>query len=223
MLKTRIWMSCLGVVIGGISVGMFRTAALGVDPFQSFMSGLNSLVPISFGTLYVIANVVLLLFSLIFDRHKIGLATLINLTLLGYVAEYSQKFFVYILPEMTLIPSLLLLSVAIVVMCFGSAMYFNADLGVSTYDAVSLIISEKQNKVSFKVCRIVSDLLCVSLGVLLCRLSGMSWSGVTASVSIGTIVTAFFMGPLISFFSSRLPLKKDDPHTASCIEKTHLL
>ena len=196
-------------MIGGISVGMFRTAALGVDPFQSFMSGLNSVIPISFGTLYVIANAVLLLFALIFDRHKIGLATLINLTLLGYAAEYSQMLFEFLLPEMTLIPRLLLLAVAIVVMCFGSAMYFNADLGVSTYDAVSLIISDKQDRVSFKICRIISDLICVSLGVLLCKMSGMSWREVTASVSIGTIVTAFFMGPLISFFSSRLPLKKE--------------
>lgn len=70
-MKTRILMSSLGVMIGGISVGMFRTAALGIDPFQSLMSGLNSLIPISFGTLYVIANMALLLFSLIIDRHKI--------------------------------------------------------------------------------------------------------------------------------------------------------
>ena len=209
MLKTRILMSSLGVIICGISVGMFRTASLGVDPFQSLMSGLNSVIPISFGTLYVIANAVLLLFSLILDRHKIGLATLINLTLLGYAAEYSQKLFVFLLPDITFIPALLLLAAAIVVMCFASALYFNADLGVSTYDAVSLIISEKQSKVSFKICRIISDLFCVSLGVLLCRLSGMSWGGIGGVVGIGTIITAFFMGPLISFFSGLLPLKKD--------------
>ena len=200
-------MSSLGVVICGVSVGMFRTAALGVDPFQSLMSGLNSLVPISFGTLYVIANAVLLLFALIFDRRKIGLATVINLTFLGYAAEYTQKFLTSLLPELTLIPSLLLLAAAVVVMCFASALYFNADLGVSTYDAVSLVISEKQNKVSFKVCRILSDLICVSLGVLLCLLSHMSWSEIGGVVGIGTIITAFFMGPMISFFSGLLPLK----------------
>lgn len=207
--KIRVGMSCLGVIICGISVGMFRTAALGVDPFQSFMSGLSSLIPISFGTLYVIANVVLLLFALIFDWHKIGLATLINLTLLGYVAEYSEKFFVYILPEMTLVISLVLLALAIVVMCFGSALYFNADLGVSTYDAVSLIISEKQQRISFKVCRIISDVICVLLGILLCFLAGLSWKEIGTYVGIGTIITAFFMGPLISFFSGLLPFKKE--------------
>lgn len=208
MLKTRVLMSGLGVVICGISVGMFRTAALGVDPFQSFMSGLNGVVPIGFGTLYVIANIVLLLFAVVFDRRKIGLATVINLTFLGYAAEYSQKFLTSLLGGLTLVPSLLLLAVAVVIMCFGSAMYFNADLGVSTYDAVSLVISEKQDKVSFKVCRIVSDLICVSLGVLLCLLAGMSWGEIGGVVGAGTIITAFFMGPLISFFSGLLPLKR---------------
>lgn len=209
MMKTRIWMSCLGVIITGVSVGMFRTAALGVDPFQSLMNGLNTLIPISFGTLYVIANAVLLLFSLIFDRRKIGLATLINLTLLGYVAEYSQKLFTWLLPGLTLLPSLLLLTAALVVSCFGAAMYFNADLGVSTYDAVSQILSEKQKKVSFRVCRILSDLVCVALGAVLCRLAHMTWVEVTGVVGIGTVLTAFFMGPLISFFSKRLPLGKE--------------
>ena len=208
MLKTRVLMSGLGVVICGISVGMFRTAALGVDPFQSFMSGLNGVVPIGFGTRYVIANIVLLLFAVVFDRRKIGLATVINLTFLGYAAEYSQKFLTSLLGGLTLVPSLLLLAVAVVIMCFGSAMYFNADLGVSTYDAVSLVISEKQDKVSFKVCRIVSDLICVSLGVLLCLLAGMSWGEIGGVVGAGTIITAFFMGPLISFFSGLLPLKR---------------
>ena len=52
----RVGMSLFGVVLCAISVGIFKIAALGVDPFQSFMAGLDSLVPISFGTLYVIAN-----------------------------------------------------------------------------------------------------------------------------------------------------------------------
>ncbi len=214
MLKTRIWMSCLGVVICGVSVGMFRTAALGVDPFQSLMSGLNSVIPLSFGTLYVAANAVLLLFSLVFDRHKIGLATLINLTLLGYAAEYSQLLFEALLPGLTFPANLLLLAVALVVMCFGSALYFNADLGVSTYDAVSLILSEKQTRVSFRVCRVASDLVCVLLGALLCRVSGMSLMEITGVVGIGTMLTAFCMGPLISFFSDRLPLRREKPRTS---------
>ena len=47
----RILMSLFGVVICAISVGFFKHAALGVDPFQSLMAGLDALIPIDFGTL----------------------------------------------------------------------------------------------------------------------------------------------------------------------------
>ena len=86
-------------------------------------------------------------------------------------------------------------------MCLASALYFTADLGVSTYDAVSLIWSEKQSRVPFRVCRIVCDLVCVLAGTLLCRAGGVKISGV---VGVGTVITAFFMGPLIDFFNRRV-------------------
>ena len=39
-LVKRILMSFFGVIICAISVGIFKIAALGVDPFQSLMAGL---------------------------------------------------------------------------------------------------------------------------------------------------------------------------------------
>ena len=200
-MKKRIGMSVLGVLICGISVGMFKRADLGVDPFQSFMSGLNAVIPISFGVLYVITNVVLLSFAFIFDKRKIGLATLINLFLLGFVAEYTEKLLEKIFPSMSLAGRVILLLAAVVIMCLASAFYFTADLGVSTYDAVSLIISEKQQKVPFKFCRIISDLTAVVLGTILCLIAGFTFKQITGEVGVGTIITAFFMGPLIEFFN----------------------
>ena len=159
MKQKRILMSALGVIICGISVGMFKHAALGVDPFQSLMSGLDAVIPIRFGTLYVIVNLILLSFALLFDRHKIGLATLINLFLLGYIAEFSQSCCRAVFPEMEMPGRLVLLVIAIVIMCLASSFYFTADLGVSTYDAVSLIWSEKQNRIRFKYCRIIKFII----------------------------------------------------------------
>ena len=200
----RILMSLFGVVICGISVGMFKHAALGVDPFQSLMSGLDAVIPIRFGTLYVIVNAILLLFALIFDRHKIGLATFINLFLLGYIVEFSQKTCQKVLPQPTLELRLLTLLIAIVIICLASALYFTADLGVSTYDAVALVWSQRQGRIPFAACRIICDCICVAAGTLLLLSSGSGISGILAAVGIGTIITAFFMGPLITFFNERV-------------------
>ncbi len=200
-ISKRILMSALGVIICGISVGMFKHASLGVDPFQSLMSGLDAVIPIRFGTLYVIANLLLLLFALLADRRKIGLATLINLFLLGYIAEFSRSCMERFFPEPALFLRALILAVAIVIMCLASAFYFTADLGVSTYDAVALIWSEKQRRIPFSVCRIITDLFCVCVGIVLCRAAGFSLLQITGEVGIGTIITAFFMGPLIELFN----------------------
>jgi uncharacterized membrane protein YczE len=189
------------VVLCAISVGIFKIAALGVDPFQSFMAGLDALVPISFGTLYVIANAVLLIFALVFDRHYIGLATFINLFMLGYITQFTYEFLQTVIINPSLIVRLLCLAIAVVLICLASAFYMTADLGVSTYDAVALIISNTWKKGKFQYVRICTDLVCVALGAALFLASGKSVSQIPTITGIGTIITAFFMGPLIEFFN----------------------
>ena len=197
----RIGMSLFGVIICAISVGIFKIAALGVDPFQSFMAGLDALVPIKFGTLYVIANAVLLLFALIFDRHYIGIATFINLFLLGYITQFTYEFLQTVIVNPSMVIRVLCLVIGVVIICFGSAFYMTADLGVSTYDAVALIIVHTWKKGKFQYVRIITDLVCVALGITLFLLAGGAVLQIPTIVGIGTIITAFFMGPLIEFFN----------------------
>ncbi len=203
-MKKRIIMCVTGVMICGISVGFFKRAALGVDPFQSFMSGLDALIPIEFGTLYVIANVVLLLFSLFADRHYIGLATMINLFLLGYVAQYTLELLQFLFPELSLIGKVLFFTIGILLSCFSASLYFVADLGVSTYDAIALIITETWKIGKFKYVRMITDFSCVAIGIILYFIATKSFAGLPAIVGVGTIITAFFMGPLIDVFSEKI-------------------
>jgi uncharacterized membrane protein YczE len=193
-------MSLAGVTICAVSVGVFKIAAFGVDPFQSLMSGLDNMIPIPFGTLYVLVNLVLLSFSLIFDRTRIGIATFINLFLLGYITQFSYAMLQTWLPNPSLGVRIACLLVGIVVICFGSSLYMTADLGVSTYDAVAIVLSGKWKLGQFKYIRICCDLVCVTLGVGIFLMSGGSLAQVPTIAGVGTIITAFFMGPLIQFF-----------------------
>ncbi len=199
-------MSLFGVIICAISVGIFKIAALGVDPFQSLMSGLDKLIPISFGTLYVIVNVILLSFSLIADRHYIGIATFINLFLLGYITQWTYEFLQTVIVNPSMVVRLLCLLVAIVIICFGSALYMTADLGVSTYDAVALILVNKWHIGQFKYIRIVTDVICVISGAALFLLGGGKIAEIPTIIGIGTIITAFFMGPLIEVFNQKVAI-----------------
>ena len=201
MNKKRILMSAMGVVISAICVGAFKLAAMGVDPFQSLMSGLDALVPIPFGTLYVIVNAVLLLFALAFDRHYIGIATFINLFLLGYVVEFSYATLQAIFPDPGMVTRMISFVFGFVFLCLGSSLYITADLGVSTYDAIALIMSGKWKRGKFKYIRICTDLVCIVIGIALYMMSGGAVSGIVTFVGAGTVLTAFFMGPLIDVFN----------------------
>lgn len=204
MKTRRILMSLCGVIICAVSVGIFKIAALGVDPFQSLMSGLDKLIPISFGTLYVIVNLLLLTFSLVVDRHNIGIATFINLFLLGYITEFTYEFLQTVIVNPSMPVRLLCLLVGIVIICFGSALYMTADLGVSTYDAVAIVLSGKWKLAKFQYCRIGTDLVCVVTGVVLFLFAGGTFGQIPTIAGIGTIITAFFMGPLIELFNVKI-------------------
>ena len=147
---------------------------------------------IGYGIVYMVINMILLVFDFFLDKKKIGIATFINLFLLGYVVDFSHNLWKNLIPNPTLAIKAFFLLVAIVIMCFASALYFTSDLGVSTYDAIALALSE-QRKWDFKFVRITCDLICTGLGFAMGVLPG-----------IGTIITAFFMGPLIEFFNVKV-------------------
>lgn len=202
--RKRVFMSLFGVLISGVCVGFMKVAAFGVDPFQVLVAGLDWTIPIQFGTLYVLINVVLLLFSLVADRHNIGLATFINLFLLGYVVDFTREALNALFPAPGMVLRVGFMLFGIVALCIGSALYMTANLGVSTYDAVAIVMSKKWKWGQFKYVRICTDLACVLAGGLLIYLGSGSIGEITASIGVGTIVTAFFMGPLIEFFNEKI-------------------
>lgn len=199
-------MSVLGVFIGAVSVGFFKLAAFGVDPFQSFMSGMDQLIPIDFGTLYVIVNACMLLFALVFDRHYIGVATFINLFLLGYVVQFTYDTLLMLLPNASMTVRIVSFVFGFVALCFGSSVYMTADLGVSTYDAIALILANTWKVGKFKYIRICTDVVCVILGITMFLIGGGAVTMIPTFVGVGTILTAFFMGPLIDYFNRKFSI-----------------
>lgn len=192
----RCLMTICGVLICGFSAGIFDFADFGMDPFQVFAHGIWMHTPIAFGTFYTLISLAMLVIIFFADRTKIGLGTMINLFLLGYVVQFSSWLWKSVVfPQAGLPLRAVMLVFAIVLMCLSSSLYFTADMGVSIYDAVALILHEKRHW-PFRITRIGTDLLCVAIGFSL-----------GAVVGVGTLVTAFFMGPLISYFNVHVAQK----------------
>lgn len=198
--RPRLTMTLTGVLLCSIAVGFFKCSLFGVDPFQCFAMGswgkFGSML--SYGTYYTLISLVMLVVDWFLDRHYIGIATFINLFLTGYIVDFSQHTISQLCPEPGLVLRVVFLTVGVVLMCFASSLYMTADLGVSVYDAIPIVISNRKGW-PFKFVRISSDLVCVAIGTA-CVLAGAVGAPLPG---LGTIITAFFMGPLVDFFNRR--------------------
>lgn len=185
--RRRLVMAVLGTVICAFAVSMNRMADFGVDPFQSLCSGLYNVIPMEQGLLYIIFNAVLLAIVFVLNKHYIGLGTLINLFLFGYVVDFGERALRAAFGTPDLFGRVLFLAGGILIGCVSVAMYITADLGVATYDAIVLHLADK--KVGpYRVIRTVSDVICVAGGWLM-----------GATVGLGTLFMATLWGVMIAW------------------------
>lgn len=192
--QKRVGMTTIGVILCSIAVGFFKCSSFGVDPFQSFAQGVwghffQSMA--SYGVFYMILSGIMLILDLFIARSYMGVATLVNMFLTGYIVDFACWVINTLCPQPGLAVRIIFLAVGVLVMCFASSLYMTSNLGVSVYDAIPIVIS-KNRKWPFRFVRIGCDLICVVIGALSGLLPG-----------IGTLITAFFMGPLIEFFNHR--------------------
>ena len=191
--KTRLLLTLVGVPLTGVAVAFFNVSGFGVDPFTLMVQGIDNLLPVSYGLTYVIISAVELMVILFLDRSLIGIGTLINMFLLGYINQYTSSLLRFLFNEELLYVRIIFLIVGIVLQGFCLAMYFTGDLGVSTHDAMSLIPPKKIPKIKFSYCRIISDAFCTVVGII-CG----------GTFGIGTIIAAFAIGPLVSLIRRNL-------------------
>ena len=191
--QKRIGMSLAGVLITGFCVGTFQKAALGTDPFTCFVTGIANLFHSTYSTFYLLLTGALLAVVFLVDRHYIGLATIFNLLGTGFAADLMRGFLDGWFPNPSLWTRGIMMAVGLLGACCSASLYFTADLGVSAYDAQSLIAAQKLKRVPFKLCRIATDCLCVLVGLLF-----------HANVGIGTVITALCMGPMVQWFHTHL-------------------
>lgn len=192
--QKRVAMTTLGVIFCAIAVGFFKCSQFGVDPFQCFAQGIWGRFfanTASYGTYYIVLSALMLVIDLFIARSYMGVATLVNMFLTGYIVDFTCWVINALCPNANLPVRIVFLIIAVLVMCFASSLYMTSNLGVSVYDAIPIVISGK-SKIPFRFVRISCDLICVIVGTLTGLLPGA-----------GTLITAFFMGPLIEFFNHR--------------------
>lgn len=172
--------------------------ALGADPYTVLNTGISSFIGMQFGTLQLAVNVCFFVLLLIFEKQYIGFGTIVNMVSVGYTADFLMWFLArgQICFD-TRFARMIIMAMAVVVMCIGISLYVSADMGMAPYDALAYIIEGlTKGKLQFRIARIICDITSVTVGFILALRDGIQWQ----IVGIGTVILAFFTGPLIQFF-----------------------
>ena len=190
--QKRIIGMLFGNLLLGIAIGVLRIAELGTDPFATMNLGVSSTLGLSFGFYSVLFNLLLFIFLFINSRELIGFGTFINMFLLGYTADLIVYLFqAMAIGEIGLGMRFLLLFVGVFISSTGLSLYVTANLGVSPYDALPLMMQEMtNNRIQFGIARLIVDATAVLIGYFF-----------GAVVGVGTLVVAVSLGPLVSVFN----------------------
>ena len=85
----------------------------------------------------------------------------------------------------------------LIIVSFGIALYGGARMGIAPYDSLPLILKLRFKKLSYRLSRMIIDLLCTIIALVI----GVLILKRTDIINFNTILTFLAMGPIISFFS----------------------
>lgn len=194
-LTVRLIYTVVGIILIGIAVAFVRIAALGTDPFATLNLGLTEFSGFRYGLTSIFTNIIATIFILFVDKRLIGLGTILSMLLVGNISDIIINVIAgTFAPVESLGLRFLIALLGMLILAIGAAMNIVANLGVSPYDALPLVAETLgKGKIRFQHARIVLDFASVAIGFAL-----------GAKIGIMTIITAFFMGPLLQFFRVKL-------------------
>lgn len=190
----------MGIIVGniliGVGIGIFKYSHMGNDPFSAMALRLHEFQPLSYALFLILVNSFIFLWEFIFGKKYIGVGTIINWFLVGYVVQYSIQFLEGNFPVLeSFFIRLVTVIIGVLITGLGISLYQTADLGVAPFDSLPLIVRDKTN-IPYFWARIFFDAICAAIAFFAGGLIGL-----------GTLACAFGFGPVVSFFNKTVSEK----------------
>lgn len=188
---------CVGNIILSLGVAIFKLSGLGNDPFSGMVMALSEKAGMEYAVFLMFLNMAIFIVELAFGRKLIGIGTFVNALLVGYVVTFFYDLLIACTGEPTqMFQRVLIVCLGVIVSSLGVSLYQYPDQGVAPYDSLSLIMAKKWPKIPYFWHRVSNDAFCA----LICWISG-------GIVGLGTLVSAFGLGPVIQFFNTHFTSK----------------
>lgn len=188
------------IFLMGFTLSFLIEASWGTDPYTFMNVNIANKIGWTLGNWQVLLNIVMLVFTIVFNPRLIGAGTLLNMVFIGYTADFSCWLWkITGFHALITNPEYLALRIAVFIAALAffvitAAVYMNCDMGLSPYDAAIKIISQKISTIPYFILRIAYDLAGVIIGLV----AGLTAINGVQSSMLGSTIMAFAMGPAIT-------------------------
>ena len=191
-----ILLTLISVIFMGICVSVLNIIDWGMDSYTYMNVNIAAKLGWTLGNWQLLFNILMFIPVLLWGRKYIGLGTIFNMVLVGYMADFGawlwQKVNLAAFLESLPIRIIIML-ITLVIFIFSVAIYMSTNLGASPFDSLPMMISERFPKVSFKIIRFLWDLTATAIGFCL-----------SGKIGIVTILMVLFLGQTITFVRTKM-------------------
>ncbi len=189
--QRRTLICILGILGQGFFLSFLIDLGLGTDPFTYMNVSISDRIGWTFGNWQLTLNLILLILVLLTSRLRyLGIGTIANMVLIGYIADFCRMLWARWIPEKIFTnPSsrFPLFALTLALFIVACSIYMNSDMGLAPYDAPPVIFCRKFSKLPFFTVRIVWDCGAILIGTL-----------AGGRPPIACLIMAVALGPVIS-------------------------
>lgn len=178
----RFFETVLGLAIAGVAFYMIVKANIGLSPWDAFAMAVSYYIPITYGQAVQLVGIVVLAADLLM-REKIGLGTLADVLIVGWVIDLMSLWDP--MPVCgTTVEGVAVMIAALLLIGLGQFLYMRAGLSCGPRDALTVGIGRRMRKLP------IGAVQCIMQGVVFVVALVMG-----GPIGVGTFVFAFCAGP----------------------------
>ena len=178
----RLFETVLGLAIAGVAFYMIVKANIGLSPWDAFAMAVSYYIPITYGQAVQLVGIVVLAADLLM-REKIGLGTLADVLIVGWVIDLMSLWDP--MPVCgTTVEGVAVMIAALLLIGLGQFLYMRAGLSCGPRDALTVGIGRRMRKLP------IGAVQCIMQGVVFVVALVMG-----GPIGVGTYVFAFCAGP----------------------------
>ena len=192
----RFFVMLIGTVFLALGIAIFKISLMGNDPYSAMVMAMSEAFSMEYAFFLLLINFVWFIAQIIFGRKYIGAGTFVNWVCIGFITTFFVNLFhrLFTVPDI-FICKFIIMFIGVVVTSLGISLYQTSDTGISPYDSLSVILSDK-TPVPYFWCRIFTDSVCAIVTFIFGGLLGL-----------GTLSCALAVGPFVSFFDRHISQK----------------